>query len=224
MLLSLRYGAKVQARKAILSFTLLLVPFAAHADEVTIAMLGDSLTHGYGLMDQDGLVPQLDRWLERQGLDVRLINAGVSGDTTAGGRARLGWTLTPEVDGLIVALGANDMLRGLPPDMVHGNLSAIVTDAQTAGLDVLLIGFKAPGNFGPDYKAAFDAIYPDVANAHGLELIPSFFAPLQAVDDGTQGTRSRLMQSDGLHPSVAGVAVIVEAIGPVVADMVRALE
>lgn len=192
----------------------------AFADETVIAALGDSLTQGYGLPVDDGLIPQLQRWLDDQGVEVRLINAGVSGDTTAGGQARLGWTLTPEVDGLIVTLGANDMLRGIPPETARDNLDAILQVAQDSGLTTLMIGFQAPGNFGADYKAAFDAIYPDLADKYGVTLIPSFFAPLRAADDGSADTRAQLMQSDGLHPTAQGVALVVEHIGPFVADMI----
>lgn len=204
------------ARKAALAIVVALCPLAVSAEQITIAALGDSLTHGYGLPASDGLVPQLDRWLSAEGLDVSVINAGVSGDTTAGGRARLAWTLSPEVDALIVALGANDMLRGIPPEDARANLDAILTEADARDLPVLLIGFQAAGNFGPDYKAAFDAIYPDLAAAHGAALVPSFFAPLRAADDGTPAARARLLQPDGLHPTAEGVALIVESLGPAV--------
>ena len=202
-----------------LAIALVLPGVAARADAVVIAALGDSLTAGYGLPEAEGLVPQLQRWLDAAGVEATMLNAGVSGDTTAGGLARLGWTLTPEVDALMVELGANDMLRGLPPEAARANLNAILTEAQNRGLPVLLVGIKAAGNYGPDYKAAFDAIYPDLARIHGAALVPSFFAPLEALDDGSRAVRARLLQADGLHPTAEGVAAIVEALGPEVAAL-----
>ncbi len=179
-----------------------------------IAALGDSLTAGYGLGDGEGLVPQMQAWLEAEGVEAVVQNAGVSGDTTAGGLARLGWTLGPEVDALIVELGANDMLRGVDPAEVRRNLDGILTRAGEAGLPVLLVGFRSPGNYGPDYQAEFNAVYPELAEAHGADLFPSYFAPLRAEDDGSQAARGRLLQADGLHPTAEGIALIVEALGP----------
>ena len=196
----------------------LCVPWAAAA-EVTIAALGDSLTQGYGLPEGEGFVPQLQGWLTDHGADARLINAGVSGDTTAGGAARVGWTLTPEVDAMIVTLGGNDLLRGIDPDVVRGNLETILQAAQQAGVAVLLIGMPAPGNYGPDYKAGFDAIYPDLAAQYGTLYADSFFAGLEGLraDPAALG---RYMQPDGIHPSAEGVARIVAALGPKVLELV----
>jgi acyl-CoA thioesterase-1 len=144
-------------RKAVIGIVLGLAG-AAQADEVVIAALGDSLTQGYGLPAEQGFVPQLQAWLDAQGVEARLINAGVSGDTTAGGLSRVGWTLTPEVDAMIVTLGGNDLLRGLDPAQARSNISGILQAAKTADVEVLLVGMDAPGNYGPDYKAQFDAI------------------------------------------------------------------
>ena len=135
------------------------LPSLGCADEIVIAALGDSLTQGFGLVQEDGFVPQMQTWLSRQGIDARLINAGVSGDTTAGGLSRVAWTLTPEVDAMIVALGGNDFLRGFAPDVSRANLEGILQAADAAEVEVLLVGMQAPGNYGPDYKLAFDAIY-----------------------------------------------------------------
>lgn len=181
-------------------------PVAAEPAAVTIAALGDSLTQGYGLAQGDGFVPQLQEWLDARQVGAEIVNAGVSGDTTAGGLARIGWTLTPEVDALIVALGGNDLLRGIDPAASRANLDAILTRAGAKGLPVLLIGMTAPGNYGPDYKAAFDAIYPEIAAAHGARLYPEFLA-------GVTEDRS-LWQPDAIHPNAEGVAVIVDGIGP----------
>ena len=207
-------------RKIIGGFlTLLWLASAALADdEVVIAELGDSLTQGYGLPEGDGLVPQLQAWLDARGASVRIQNAGVSGDTTAGGLARVGWTLTPEVDAMILALGANDMLRGVDPSLTRTNLDAILDAADAAGTPVLLLGFEAPGNYGPEYKAAFDAIYPDLAAEHGAALYPHFFAGL-GVEGSDLAAARPLMQADGIHPNAQGVRRIVEAIGPAVLDL-----
>lgn len=205
-------------RKTLMLVLFILCGFAATAEQVVIAALGDSLTQGYGLPEQDGFVPQLDRWLRAQGADVRLINAGVSGDTTAGGAARVDWTLTPDVDGMIVALGGNDLLRGIDPAVSRANLEAILTAARIANVDVLLVGMQAPGNYGPDYKQAFDAIYPELAAEFGTVYADSFIAGLEA--QGDPGNAVQLMQSDGIHPSAQGVARIVEHLGPSVLDLV----
>lgn len=195
-------------------------PGAAAAEPVTIAALGDSLTHGYGLPPDQGFVPQLQAWLRARGLDVTVLNAGVSGDTTAGGLARLDWTLTPEVDALIVELGANDFLRGIDPATARANLDAILTRAGDAGLPVLLIGLPAPGNFGPDYKQQFDAIWPDLAAKHGTLLVTSFFRGLATPGADPAAERETVMQPDGTHPNAEGVARIVADIGPEVEALV----
>lgn len=194
---------------------------AALADEIVIAALGDSLTQGYGLPEKQGFVPQLQAWLDAQGAEVRLINAGVSGDTTAGGLSRVAWTLTPEVDGMIVALGGNDLLRGLGPEQARSNIDGILQAAETAEVDVLLIGMQAPGNFGPAYKSQFDAIYPELAEAYGSEFLESFFAGLSGVGDITNPlSLKEYFQADGVHPNAQGVALIVKEVGPKVLALV----
>ena len=132
-----------------LAMALALSSPAAADDQVTIAALGDSLTQGYGLVPEQGFVPQLQDWLTMRGHQVSLINAGVSGDTTAGGLARIGWTLTADVDALIVALGGNDLLRGLPPEASRANLDGILQAAATAGVPVLLVGDGGTGQLRP---------------------------------------------------------------------------
>lgn len=194
---------------------------AARAETVTVAMFGDSLTQGYGLVQSEGLVPQLQAWLDAHDADTRLINAGVSGDTTAGGLARIGWTLTDDVDAVVVALGGNDMLRGIDPAVSRANLDGILDAAAKAGVGVLLMGMKAPGNFGPDYKTAFDGMYPDLAQAHGVALHPNLLAGIGRAVDGDATKLQQYFQSDNIHPNAAGVAVIVEDIGPAVFEFTR---
>lgn len=194
-----------------------MIAFPVHAETV-IAALGDSLTQGYGLPRGEGFVPQLEAWLLREGADVRVLNAGVSGDTTAGGLSRVDWTLTEDVDAMIVALGGNDMLRGLDPETARSNLEGILEAASEKEVEVLLVGLAAPGNYGPDYKQEFDAIYPELASKHGTLLFPDMFSPLRTA--GTEDSLARNMQSDGIHPSAEGVALIVEEIGPAVLDLV----
>ncbi len=212
------YGAVKKLRKTLMSCLFACCGFAATAEPVVIAALGDSLTQGYGLIEDDGLVPQLDRWLDAQGADVRLINAGVSGDTTAGGASRVEWTLTPEVDGMIVALGGNDLLRGIAPEVSRANLDKILNAADKAEVEVLLVGMEAPGNYGPDYKQAFDSMYPELAQKYDTLFVDSFFVGLEA--EGNPGAVSQYMQSDGIHPNAQGVALIVENLGPTVLELV----
>lgn len=186
---------------------------SALAEPTRLVALGDSLTQGYGLPEADGFVPQLQAWLDAQGRDVVVINAGVSGDTTAGGRARLDWTLSEPVDAMIVTLGGNDLLRGLDPRNSRANLDAILAGAKAKGVEVLLMAMQAPGNFGADYQSAFDGMYAELAQQHGALLGTSFMAPLAA--EGSDLTLdARLMQSDGIHPNREGVARIVAAMGP----------
>jgi len=201
-----------------LCVTLALTAGMTHAETVTIAALGDSLTQGYGLPDGDGFVPQMQAWLQGQGADVVVLNAGVSGDTTAGGLSRVGWTLTPDVDGMIVALGGNDFLRGIDPAFSRANLDGILGAAQTAGVPVLMVGLQASGNYGPDYKTAFDAMYPDLAAAYQASLYADFFEGM--MQGNMAATRDAFMQEDGIHPNAAGVALIVAAMGPAVLDLV----
>lgn len=192
------------------------------AEPAVLVALGDSLTAGYGLEDQaDGLVPQLEGWLKAKGHDVVVQNAGVSGDTTAGGLSRLGWALGPEADALIVTLGGNDLLRGIDPGEVRANLDGILKQADARGLPVLLVAMKAGANFGPDYKAAFDAVYADLAAQYGAVLVDDFFGGLRSAgaDPADPASMAAFMQDDGIHPNPEGVRLIVEGLGPKVEDL-----
>lgn len=218
------YGARTLRRNitlATVAVTLAVaVPVAARAEPVTIVALGDSLTAGYGLPEGEGFVPQLQNWLTAQGADATVINAGVSGDTTAGGLSRLDWSLTPETDALIVTLGGNDLLRGLPPTETRKNMDAIVKQATERGLEVLIIPMQAPANYGPEYKTAFDTLYPDIATAHSARLAMPFFAPL-APDATDLADLTPWMQPDGIHPSRDGVAKIVAGLGPTILELAQ---
>ncbi|MDU9004974.1 arylesterase [Sedimentitalea todarodis] len=217
------YGVIGEMRKVLAGIVFSVCGFSASAEQVTIAALGDSLTQGYGLVQQDGFVPQLQGWLADNGADVVLINAGVSGDTTAGGAARVAWTLTPEVDGVIVALGGNDLLRGIDPDVSRSNLAKILAAALEANVEVLLVGMQAPGNYGPEYKETFDAIYPELAEQYDALYEESFFAGIAGETPDPSEMRG-YMQEDGIHPNPDGVQRIVEVIGPRVLDLINRIE
>ena len=190
------------------------------AEPITIAALGDSLIHGYGLPDDQGFVPQLQNALNEHHVDVLILNAGVSGDTSAGGLARVEWTLTPDVDGLIVSLGGNDALRALDPKMVRQNLDGILKAAQNHAVPVLLVGISSPSNFGPEFKTQFDAIFPELATEYGSPLYPNFLGALVALPD-RENVLSNYMQSDGIHPNAKGVSLIVEDMAPLVIELIE---
>jgi acyl-CoA thioesterase-1 len=186
---------------------------AAHAAPVQLVALGDSLTAGLGLSRADSFATKLESALKAKGYDVNVVNAGVSGDTTAGGLARLDWSIPKDADAVIVELGANDMLRGLSPDIARRNLTEILTRLKARHIPVLLTGMRAAPNLGADYRRAFDAIYPDLAAQFGVPLYPFFL-------EGVAGDRD-LNQKDGIHPTAEGVDRIVAAILPSVETLVR---
>ncbi|MEM9048451.1 MAG: arylesterase [Pseudomonadota bacterium] len=220
---ALAYGARGANLKrpaaALLAVCLGAAP--VQADETfTIAALGDSLTHGFGLPQHLGFVPRLEAWLnDRSAVPVTVLNAGVSGDTTAGGRARLDWTLSDDVDGVIVELGGNDLLRGIDPAESRANLDAILAELSARGLPAILAGLPAPLNYGPEYKAAFDGMFPDLAGKYGAYLYPNFMAGISTEEDAAQLVG--LMQPDGIHPNAEGVERIVAHIGPLVLRMIE---
>ena len=208
-----RAGDMVRAWLAVI-FALAATGLAAdtRAEAFRILMLGDSLTAGYGLASRDALPARLEAALHDRGLDARVIDAGVSGDTTAGGLARLDWALTDRPHAVIVALGANDALRAIDPAVARTNLDRLLAALSERSLPVLLAGMLAPRNLGTEYGARFDAIYPELAERHGALLYPFLL-------DGV-ATVAELNQADGLHPNEAGVEVIVERILPSVLCLV----
>lgn len=221
-IVAMAYNAFCNARKASLAVCLLAFGSAAVADEIVIVAFGDSLTHGYGLPAADGFVPQLQDWLRDQGEDVRLINAGVSGDTTSGGLARLGWVLSDDVDAVILELGGNDMLRGIAPVEARRNLAAILSEISARGVPVLVAGMLAPPNYGAAYKADFDAIYPELSSQYGAVYYRFFLQGLETLD--RQLVMTTYMQADGIHPNAAGVSLVVADIGPSVRELIAMVD
>ena len=218
---SAKYGLGCALRKVALAICFLAAfTTSGAAREITVVALGNSLVQGFGLLPEQGFVPQLERWLQANGEDAKIQNAGVSGDTTAGGLARIEWTLASEPDALIIILGGNDLLRGILPEHSRENLNGILAAASNRGLPVLLAGHEAPSNYGPEYKDEFEAIYPELAEMHGATLYPKFFAALDAEGDRRE-VRRRYMQEDGIHPNSDGVALIVASLGPFVIDLIR---
>lgn len=187
----------------------------ARGEGLTLVALGDSLTAGYGLPMEDGLVPQLQGWLQGQGVQVTVVNAGVSGDTTAGALARADWTLTPDVDAVMLIIGGNDLLRGIDPAASRAAIEGILQKTEVLRLPVLLVPMQALPNYGPDYVAAFNAIYPDLAARYQTGLSKDYFDPLRQQG----GAMARFFQADGLHPNALGVRTIVEALGPQVLEL-----
>ncbi|WP_374302883.1 arylesterase [Paracoccus sp. (in: a-proteobacteria)] len=206
-----------------MALVLALAPGTALAEPLRLVALGGSLTQGYGLPQEQGLVPQLQGWLRAAGHDVIVINAGVSGDTTAGGVSRLDWTLADRPDALIVALGGNDLLRGIDPAASRANLDAILSRLETEEVPAMLVGLSAAGNFGPEFQQAFEAMYPHLAATYDVALYPDLLAPITARYRAGEDLGD-LMREDGLHPSAAGVEEIVEAWGPAVSDWLQTIE
>ncbi len=182
---------------------------------VRLAVLGDSLSAGYGLPPQEAFPAALKRALAARGLEVEVINAGVSGDTTAGGLARLEWTLAAGPEAVIVELGGNDALRGLDPAMVESNLNALLTGLKKRRVQVLLTGMRAPRNLGSDYAEAFDGVFARLAERHGVAFYPFFL-------EGVAGVPA-LNLADGIHPNPQGVAEIVSRMMPQVLELVRSV-
>lgn len=195
---------------AVLTLLVLMVT-GAGAAPVTILALGDSLTAGLGVGPAEAFPARLEAALKARGHDVKVINAGVSGDTAADGAARLDWALAEPVQAVIVELGANDALRGLPVPQAEQALDRLLATLAERRLPVLLAGMRAPPNMGPEYQSAFDGMYQRLAEKHGVLLYPFFL-------DGV-AAEPKLNQPDGMHPNPAGVDVIVARILPSVEQL-----
>ena len=195
---------------------LIILPLTPAAATPVIMVLGDSLVAGHGLPQGQAFPDILANKLEADGIDVMMINAGVSGDTTAGGLARLDWSLAENPDAAIVALGGNDLLRGLDPQASYDNLNAIIKRLKDRKIKILLAGMRAPRNLGADYAAEFDRIYPALAARHEILFYPFFLDGVALMVD--------LNQPDGMHPNQAGVDVIVEKIMPQVKELIEQLD
>ena len=183
-------------------------PDVKNVKPIKLAVLGDSLTAGYGLPASAAFPVRLQKALQDGGITTDIINAGVSGDTSSGGRDRLDWSIPPGTEAVIVELGANDALRGVDPATTRAALEDILKKLKARNISVLLCGMYAPPNLGPDYGARFNGIYPELAKAYNVPLYPFFL-------DGVNGD-AKLTQPDGLHPTAAGVDVIVQRILPTV--------
>ena len=211
-----RYGWARRLVHLVVAAALLPLPALASPRAPLIWAFGDSLTAGYGLPPRQGFTAQLETALRRAGVAATVRNGGVAGDSAAQGRARLRWGLRglrARPDLVIVELGANDMLRGLPVAQARANLDAILGELGRRSIPVLLVGMRAAPNLGPDYARAFEGMYPALANTHRVPLYPFFL-------DGVAANRS-LIQADGLHPNARGVAVVVRRITPTVRRALR---
>lgn len=213
-----RHAAHIKSLVALFLMVVGLAVWSAPAvaEPRTIVALGDSLTAGFGLPAEAAFPARLEAYLRARGHDWRVINAGVSGDTSAGGLARLDWALGDNPDLVIVELGANDALRGLPVEAMETNLDQILARLKAAGVRALLCGMRAPPNMGADYARAFEAVYPRLAEKHGVPLYDFFLDGVAAMP--------ALNQPDGIHPTAAGVAEIVERIGPAVERAMAAVK
>ncbi|AWM89255.1 arylesterase [Microvirga sp. 17 mud 1-3] len=187
----------------------------SEGEPIRLVALGDSLTAGYGLPQEAAFPAALERALKAKGYNVQIANAGVSGDTASGGLDRLDWSVPDGTDGVILELGANDMLRGLDPAIPRKAIETIVERLKDRNIPVMLAGMAASRNLGADYAEKFDSLYPDVAQKHGLVLYPFFL-------DGVAGDASLNLQ-DGLHPTAKGIEIIVGRILPTVEKFLATL-
>ncbi|MBW7965588.1 arylesterase [Bradyrhizobium sp. BR 10261] len=203
---------------AVLMLALMTLAGPAWADAakpIKLVVLGDSLSAGLGLSAQDAFPARLKKALQAKGIEIDMTNAGVSGDTASGGRDRLDWSVPEGTEGVIVELGANDAMRGIDPDLTRAALADIVQRLKARKIAVMLCGMLAPPNFGADYGARFNSIYPELAKRFDVPLYP-FFLEGVAAD-------AKLNQADGIHPTAAGVDIVVDKMLPTVEAFVRTI-
>ena len=193
----------------------LFVPPAAAQQPVRIVFVGDSLTAGLGVETGKSYVDRLQAKLEEKGLPIEAVNAGVSGDTTAGGLSRLDWSVPDDTNGVVLALGGNDALRGIPVEKSRANLAAAIENLQARGIPVLLAGMMSPPNMGSEYEQAFNAIHGELAEKYEIAFYPFLL-------DGV-AAEAALNQADGMHPNADGMAVIASRMLPVMEEFVRSL-
>ena len=214
-----RYGFFMHI--AVLMFALMTIATIASAQAqpaakpIKLVVLGDSLSAGLGLPAQEAFPAKLQKALQAKGIDLDMVNAGVSGDTSSGGRDRLDWSVAEGTEGVIVELGANDALRGIDPDLTRAALTDIVTRLKARKIPVMLCGMMAPPNYGADYAARFNSIYPDLAKQFDVPLYP-FFLEGVAAD-------AKLNQADGIHPTAEGVKIIVNNMLPTAEAFLRTI-
>ena len=207
--------------KIILVLFIFLTYSLAHATEkkenYRLIIIGDSLIQGYGLPKEKGFVNQLQKKILEKMDHVSLINAGVSGDTTAGGLSRTDWSITDDINAVAISLGANDMLRGIPPKFSKENLSKMILKIKDKNLPILLIGITSIENFGPEYKNEFDLMYSELSRKFNISLYPNLMAPVIE----NENDLSNYLQEDMLHPNEKGVEIIVQAILPTFIDFIE---
>jgi acyl-CoA thioesterase-1 len=198
-----------------MSLTAMAAALAAATGPIRIVVLGDSLSAGLGLPAAAAFPARLQKALKEKGIDIDMTNAGVSGDTSSGGRDRLDWSVPEGTEGVILELGANDALRGIDPSVTRAALADIVSRLKARGIAVLLCGMLAPPNYGSDYAARFNSIYPELARSFGVAFYPFFL-------DGVAAD-TKLNQADGIHPTEAGVDMIVTRMVPTVQAFLGAI-
>jgi len=196
----------------------LMLTAPAHADlnacdGKKLVVFGDSLVAGYGLEPGAAYPEQLDKKLKEKGIQLEVINAGVSGDTTSSGLARLDWSVGENANAVVLELGANDALRGISPEVTEKNLDAMISKFKSKNIEVLLVGMMAPPNMGPSYGEAFNSIYAKLAKKHNIDLYPFFL-------DGVVAD-AKLNQPDGIHPTKEGIAIIIEKSMPAVIKLLN---
>ncbi len=199
--------------------TLIVFSFSHAKDKIEdykLIIIGDSLIQGYGLPKEKGFVNQLQKKLSEKKINISLINAGVSGDTTAGGLSRVDWSITDDINAVAIALGANDMLRGISPKFSKKNLSRIITKIKEKNLPILLIGIQSIENFGTTYKKEFDVMFSDLADEFELSLYPDLMAPIL----NNENDLSIYLQKDMLHPNEKGVEILVWGILPTITNFI----